>query len=84
MRGAVSRPVGDGLQLVAEPGAAWAAGQPLTGGQLFGPPPLDGDVWVGIAGARAAAQDHHLVPVEQMRALLADSHRMRLSRAGSE
>ncbi|WP_280264655.1 hypothetical protein [Nocardia wallacei] len=36
---------------VAELRAAWKAGQPLTGGQVFGLPALDGDVWVDIAGA---------------------------------
>ncbi|WP_281919634.1 helix-turn-helix transcriptional regulator [Nocardia sputorum] len=36
---------------VAELRAAWKAGQQLTGGQLFGLPPLDGDVWVDTAGA---------------------------------
>ncbi|MGW5924580.1 hypothetical protein ACWFPY_36785 [Nocardia fluminea] len=30
---------------------SWASGQPLTGGQLFGLPALDGDVWADIAGA---------------------------------
>ncbi|MGW4125789.1 hypothetical protein [Nocardia sp. NPDC004711] len=36
---------------MAELLAAWESGEPLTGGQLFGLPPLDGDVWVDIAGA---------------------------------
>ncbi len=36
---------------VAELRAAWRAGQPLTGGQLFGLPFLEEDVWVDTAGA---------------------------------
>ncbi|MBO0879441.1 MAG: hypothetical protein J2P17_03530 [Mycobacterium sp.] len=36
---------------VGELRAAWRAGRPLTGGQLFGLPALDGDVWVDMAGA---------------------------------
>ncbi|OBB38721.1 hypothetical protein [Nocardia sp. 852002-51244_SCH5132740] len=36
---------------VAELRAAWKAGEPLTGGQVFGLPALDGDVWVDTAGA---------------------------------
>ncbi len=36
---------------VAELRAAWSAGQPLSGGQLFGLPALNGDVWVDTAGA---------------------------------
>lgn len=36
---------------VGELRAAWQAGRALTGGQLFGLPVLDGDVWVDMAGA---------------------------------
>lgn len=37
----------------AELRAEQAAGQPLTGGQLWGLPVLDGDMWADIAGATA-------------------------------
>ncbi|MEV4241339.1 hypothetical protein AB0J47_39970 [Nocardia sp. NPDC049737] len=36
---------------VADLREAWQAGKPFAGGQLFGLPPLDNDVWVDIAGA---------------------------------
>jgi hypothetical protein len=36
---------------VAELRAAWRAGEPLSGGQVFGLPPLEADVWVDTAGA---------------------------------